>query len=466
MPQSRAAKRFEQLYRRIREDIFEFCRALNFNPTFQQRQLFEALQRGDRRIAVRSGQGPGKTTASVIAGLFLMIRNPFSRLVVTAPTMRQCREVWLAEARNRLRVADPTIAALYHVTGSAIGVCGYKPAEWGCLLVTSTKPENAQGQHNQHLNIICEEASGVPRPIIEQYAGTLTNKNALFLQIGNPNTRDCAFFDCFNKDAHRWRGIHWNAEETPESQWFSHERNREFAEKYGADSDAYRIRVKGDFPLQDPDCVMSDEQVLAVMGSADFQFAMTKVIDPVLGRPAKQFGLDFARFGGDESTIYRRYGNAIMEFKHMRHCEPVQVVREAFKMQARQGWSDKDTWFVPDAGGMGQGVMSHFHEANKLTLEFHNNGKPNSIEYDNKITEAYFNLAFLCKSKKAYLPRDDLLLQQLTTRRYYMTLKGRLSLESKDDYIKRGHDSPDRADGAVQCFYDKMMADGKVSRAA
>jgi phage terminase large subunit len=438
---------------------------MGFNPTFQQAQLLQAIQDGKRRIAVRSGQGPGKTTASAVVGGWLMLRDPYCRVVVTAPTMKQCKDVWLAEFRNRLREGNPSLSRLFHVTNTQIGVCGNRANDWGCLLVTSNKPENAQGQHNKNLHLICEEASGIPREIIEQYEGTLTNPGALFLQVGNPNTRDCAFFDSFHKDLHRWTCLHWNAEETPESEWFSHSRNELFAEKFGRDSDAYRIRVLGEFPLADPDCLMSDDQVRAVMGNKRLLVPSSQIINPAIGRPAKQFGLDFARYGGDESTVYRRQGNAVMEWQRYSHIEPADVARSAFEMQRKAFWSDRETHYAADAGGMGQGVMHVFYEARKNIHEFHNGARAHDIDYDNKITEAYFNVARLVKERQCYLPHDEVLLRQLTTRRYFTTKKGKLSLESKDDYIKRGFESPDRADGLAVCLYDQIIDRGGVAQA-
>ena len=54
------------------------------------------------------------------------------------------------------------------------------------------------------------------------------------------------------------------------------------------------------------------------------------------------------------------------------------------------------------------------------------------------------------------------MIQQLATRQYFTDLKGKLILEKKDDYIKRGHDSPDRADAIVMCFWDDVDADANI----
>ena len=135
----------------------------------------------------------------------------------------------------------------------------------------------------------------------------------------------------------------------------------------------------------------------------------------------------------------------------------------AFKMQHDHKWKDKDTLYVPDAGGMGQGIMHKFHDANKNVIEFHNGGVAiDSEQFANKITEAWFHMARLVKGRDCNIPNDNRLIQQLSTRRYYTNRKGKLILETKDEYMKRGYESPDRGDGCVLSFYDQEVAQGNI----
>lgn len=460
---TRILRVFEAKYRSLTSDIYKFCDALNYEPSWQQRELFDAIMTGYLKIAIRSGQGPGKTRALAVIGLFRLAQRPYSKLVVTAPTMQQCKEAWLGEVTILLRNADPVLQQMFQVTSTTIGVCGQKAKDWGAILRTSATTEGSQGQHREDMDIICDEASGVDRGIIEQYKGTLTNPGGMFIMAGNPNTRDCAFFDCFHLQRHMWKCIHWNAEETPESSWFSHQRNREFVEEYGRDSDAYRIRVLGEFPLQDPNCVMSEEMVMAVMGDPALMQKCVRMGRMGTGEPVRQFGIDFARFGGDESTIFRRSGYHVAEWNRFSHVDPTYIVDKAYHMQLMASWPDTNTWFVPDAGGMGQGIMHRFYQAGKNVVEFHSQGKALKRDFDNRITQAWFHLAKLVRTRNCSLPKDGLLASQLATRRYFTTKKGKLIIESKEDYKKRGYPSPDRADGCVLCFWDSVEATGNVS---
>lgn len=447
---SRLERRLLAAYEPVRRDIFKFCEAMGFKPTWQQRQLLELVQRRSKRIACKSGQGPGKTTVSVIIALWWVLGNYGTKVIVTAPTMRQCKDVWLAEARRLIVNADKWIQKVVKIQTTRIVIGGNK--DWGIQTMTATTDEAAQGFHEKNLKVICEEASGISRKLIQQFKGTLSNPNSAMLMIGNPNTRDCEFFDCFNRKRSQWATLTFNAEETPASEWFDPQRNRDLEEEFDRDSDVYRIRVLGEFPHSDPNCVISSEQCESVSKKRDM-LAMAKLSG------VKQFGIDLARFGGDESVIYRRSGESIVQWKRFARVDPSIVIEKAIEWQASAGWEDHDCWYVPDAGGIGQGIMHRFYDMGRQVLEFHNGSSAiRSDRYANKVTEAWFNFAKKVKAGRCYIPSDNMLIQQLSGRQYYVNRKGQLVLESKEEYKKRGNESPDRADGCVMAFYDDTVA--------
>lgn len=460
----RFARNLTPIYAGIREDIFKLADALNITPNHHQALLFDAVMRahngnGPLKIAAKSGQGTGKTTGSVVVALWRTLQAVDALTILTAPTMRQCNEVWLAEARRVMAKADPWLQRLVEITKTKIQIA--KRADWGVKTVTATKEENAQGFHEPNMTIIMEEASGIGRKIVEQFKGTASNPNCLMLMIGNPNTRDCAFFDCFNSQRAQWQTLTFNAEETQKSEWFDPKRNQELADEYGKESDIYRIRVLGEFPHSDPNCVMSSEDIEACTNPLH---KMACIVRHPAGRIVRQFGIDLARFGGDESTIFRRSGEAIVQWWKQAHVDPSEVIDLAFRMQHEAMWSNNETWFVPDAGGLGQGIMHKFHNAGRRVMEFHNGGRASDTkQYENRVTEAWFQLAKKVRRHEVNLPPDNLLIQQMSSRQYFNNKKGKLVLESKEDFMKRGFDSPDRADGCVLAMYDNVNATANIS---
>lgn len=457
-----------------------FAAACGLEPTWQQKQLLELVQWETRgggppgfvrkgRIACASGQGVGKSLAVVIAGLWRTLQAPRARTIVTAPSMRQCRDIHLTEASQTVEHANPLLRRMIEVTRSRIIIAG--DYRWGVWPVTATDPVNFQGYHEPNLTFLVEEASGVDRAIIEQIKGTLTNANALLLLIGNPNTLDCAFYDCFSVQSKLWHLLHFDAEDTARD--YGHipamgglaERNRLLAEEYGIESDVYRVRVKGLFPNSDPNCVMAMDDAIACTKVDLYLAAKMKRRIGSQEEVAKQVGIDLARFGSDESVVILRQGNAMIEMRTFTKKEPLQVVEAALKMQVDRGWKPEETRFVIDVGGMGSGVVAFLHRARPNVLEFNNGASAtDSKQFANKVTEAHFHVAKLAKSRKARFIADQRMLQQLCTRQYFVNKKGQLILETKEEYKKRGFDSPDRADAAVMAFYDNLVVAGRVSR--
>jgi phage terminase large subunit len=465
--QTQTTKNWRKIYSECRADIFALARHMRFNPTPQQREVLQLAQDGNLRMAVKSGQGPGKTTCSVIIGIWWTLKHVDSQTIITAPSMKQCKDVWLSEARRRMKKAHPLLKKFIRVSKSRVLFGGPKHPNWRCLPITATNAEAFQGIHESHLNAIVEEASGMSRDIIEALKGTVSNTASEYdptategaiLMIGNPNTRDCAFFDCFNKDRIRWACLTLNAEESP---IVSKRKIQEHEDEFGRDSDFFRVRVLGEFPSADPHCVINPD---------DVEFCATKVgfFTASTSYTGKQFGIDLARFGSDESVIYRRANGIIIEFKTFAKTDPADVLRTAFNMQAQCGWKDEDCVFVVDAGGMGQGVMHVLRDANKRWMEFHFNSVPYRPRiFKDRITEAYFMVAKMVKGRNIKMPNDRHLIQQLCTRQYTTDKDGLLILESKKDYVKRTKTaSPDRADAFVMACYLNAQITMQLATAA
>jgi len=405
-----------------------------------------------KRVAVKSGQGPGKTAVSNIIATWRTLQFINALTLVTAPTMRQAKHVWLAEYRRMLSRAHPILRKYIKVTKSDVRFGGSDYPDWGIKLATATKAENFQGVHEEHLTFLVDEASGVERDIIDTIKGTLTNDDSLLIMIGNPNTRDCAFFDCFNRFAKEWHLFTMNAEESP---IVNKENIRKLEEEFGRDSDVFRVRVLGEFPYMDPNCVMSSEDLWRCV-ETDPYLAVKQALGEF------RFGIDLARYGDAESVVYRRSGLAVVEHKIYVKTDPNDVVDYAFNMQRRADWKNRDCTYVVDAGGMGQGVMRNFYKTGRKVMEFHTGGSPTDSQYANKMTEAFFHVAKLARQGYMNIPNDYRLIQQLSSRLYFINKKGKIILETKDEYVKRGYESPDRADAFAMCFYPHTSVTGRI----
>lgn len=465
---SKVHRHLSDLHRAISSNIFTYCDVLRFTPTMQQRQGLEIVQwetlaprhLQKRRLSISSGQGTGKTTISWIIGSWRSLHHTDALTIVTAPTQRQCSDVWLAEGRRLVEAGDPVLSRLFTFTGRKMLIAG-RPT-WGCWTATSNKPENLQGYHEPGMTFIAEEASGIKRDIDEQIKGTLSNDDSLYVQIGNPNYRDCAFYDSFHSQRDQWHKLVFDARDSP---LVSKQNIQRIIDEYGIDSDVFRVRVQGKFPLMDPNNLVSVEDAEACTKLDMYELArdLSPIHPDAFGGCPNQFGLDLARFGEDESTISQRRGCAIIGLEAFAKREPEQVLWRAFKMQDDIGWSNQNCFYSIDAGGMGQGLMGQAYRAGKRLLEFHTQSVPIRHDYGNLMAEAWFSLARQVKARKIYLPPDNRMIQQLTTRQYYLNRKGKLVLEEKDQYKKRGFDSPDRAEAVCMSTHDGFSAPLRIS---
>jgi len=469
---------FERLFKILRMNIFAFMKAAGWpEPTWQQRLVLEDINKACLRGepfygAVKSGQGVGKTNMEAAVGAWRAFRSYGAPTYVTAPTMRQCKDVFLKELRMCLDRGDPSIKAMFEVQATRAIICGMK--DWGVVAVTSTKPEIFQGLHHPHMSIIADEGSGIPADIWEAIFGTLSQgdqqvPDALFLTCGNPNTRDCEFFSFFHTKRDQFSTYTMNSLESP---IVNKDNVRRIIDLYGIDSDVYRVRVLGEFPLQDPNCVMNSDDLEACTRIPMVEAATSRkhLQHMVPAMRMKQFGIDLARYGSDKSVIYRRSGLAVAEQKHFSKTDPSIVVANAYEMQHRAGWSDKEAYYVADADGMGQGMMHLFYDAGKQITEFHNGGTARaSSQYFDKISEAMFELGALVKARCIHIPNDSQLIRELSTRQYNMAGgklgRGRLKIEKKEIFVKRtGEGSPDRGDAACMAFYPYAYGATKIAR--
>jgi len=472
---------FEDYLQYLTADIYNFCREIGVTPTSQQEELLDQVQKGSRRIAVRSGMGPGKTFTAGIVGMFASIRHRSHKLIVTAPTMSQCKDAWLAQAK-KLIVENPEANAvlqnIFDFTETGFGILNRKQNVWGCMLKAARDSDRARGQHENHMGVIFEEASAIDRQMWHVYKSTLTGPDNWMLAIGNPSIRSSAFFDCFyGPDKHTWVQLHWNAEETV-SPYYNSDQAKQLAREYGKESDVYRVNVLGEFPKQDADAVLSTELIDPLVTDTPDQHLRYMMepgtlipdqrgykelcLDPQFGDRAirRQISLDYARKGGDENAIYAIQGNATLSWWTKSMIEPAETTRRAIKYAEDFHWKKDKCTFVPDSSGMGQGCIGTFYEEEWQAFEFHNHGKPLSREYANRITEAYFWIRKKVLAECINVPDDPILIRQLTTRKYMIDPKGRPIMVPKDQHRSENGESPDRADAFVMAHYPCAISSG------
>lgn len=470
---SRWLDEWAAIYRDVADDILAWCDLLRLRPTFYQEKVLRDIQAGHTQVAVVSGQGPGKTKLVTAAATWRTFRAWKAMTVLTAPSLRQCKDVFLAECQRTLDGAHPVLQRFIEVTKSKVNFGGVR--DWDIKIATATEAANIAGYHQNNMTFILEEAQGIAQSIVETIEGTLTNLDCQMIAIGNPTTRNCAFAGFF--DDEEWEQHRFDTEiDAPilaESKDPVHRelglglmaRNARLLKKYGRDSTPYRVRVKGEFPPADPNCIISAEDLWAC--------TKTNPVEAAMANPKqKSFGTDLAAFGGDESVIYQVQGLAVLNSWIKQEIDPADVVKHSFRMQAQMGWRNRDCVHVFDVGGMGAGVRHLYYqrEEGRFHAFSHNGTARDSKEFSDRISEAFFHVADLVRTRRLYIPPDRKLIKQLSSRQYELDTKSKIRVESKKMYrqrmIREGQsgESPDRSDAFVMAFYASLVGQpGKVS---
>ncbi len=434
--------------------------ALRFEPDEWQRDALLDLA-DNPKVAVKSGQGVGKTGMEAAALLWFLACFPYPRIVATAPTKQQLHDVLWSEAA-KWQEQSPLLKHILKWTKTYIYMIGYEK-RWFATARTATKPENMQGFHEDNMLFIIDEASGVADPIMEAILGTLSGKNNKLLMCGNPTRTSGIFYDAFHGDRALYKYHTVSARNTLRT---NKDNIASLDRKYGKDSNFVRVRVDGEFPTQEDD-VFIMLSAIEQCGSKEYELPEGK------GMPYIMFGVDVARYGDDETVIYRnakgrlklavhRHGQNLMATAGDIVAQYKKVLKEFPEYKGRVYVNIDDT-------GLGGGVTDRLKEVkreqklNQLAvipinaaekIDANTNENKAAAEYYNNITtHMWAVLRELLKDKQIEMEDDADTFAQLSTRKYFMASNGKLELESKKEMKKRGIASPDRADAAALAVY-------------
>ena len=424
------------------DDPVGFCQQiLDFDPLPWQADVMTAVAAGKRRIAVRSGHGVGKSTAAAALMLwFLLTRYPV-KIVVTAPTSGQLFDALFAEVKRRIKDMPEALRDLIDSTTERV-VLKASPTEAFISARTSSKerPEALAGVHSEHVLLVVDEASGVPDEVFESAAGSMSGDNACTIMLGNPTRTSGFFYRVFAELAEDWetRGVSCldNPLVTPDF-------IRDMEKRYGAESNAFRVRVLGEFPTVD------DESFIP-MGLVEE--AVDRDVEAYAGA-ASVWGLDVARFGNDASALVKRKGNVVRDIKIWRGLDLMQLCGAVMAEMNSARFNEKPDQIIVDSIGVGSGVCDRLRElgapARGVNVSESTAMRPEAMRLRDE-------LWILCREwldeRDCKLPKHDGLKQELTTPRYSYTSSGKLKIESKDEMRRRGQRSPDVADALCLTF--------------
>lgn len=414
---------------------------LGITPDKWQEEFLAAIARGDRRISVRSAHGVGKSSAASWAILWHIVCRFPQKTVITAPTSSQLFDALFAELKATIQKMPPVLQGLLVVTSDRISLKAAPDESFiSARTARAETPEALQGVHSQFVMLVADEASGVPEPVFEAAVGSMSGHNAVTLLLGNPTRTSGFFYRTHNSDRAQWTTFHVSAFD---SKLVSKDFIEQVKQSYGEESNAYRVRVLGEFPRADDDTLIPLELV------------EDAIHRDVLGSPTASivWGLDVARFGDDSSALCKRKNNIVTEpIRRWKKLDLMQLTG-AVKAEYDAAGNARPEEILVDSIGLGAGVVDRLRELNLPARGINVSESPALGQtYANLRSELWHKAKQWLSQRDCKLPKDETLIAELVSPRYFFRSSGKVAIESKDDMKRRGLPSPDGADAFILTF--------------
>jgi len=411
---------------------------LGVTPQDWQREVMSAVAKGQRRCSIRSGHGVGKSScASWLMIWFLLTRYPV-KIVVTAPTASQLFDALFAECKRWIKELPTPIKSLLEMKSDRIEL-GSSPTEAFISARTSRSesPESLAGVHADHVLLVVDEASGVPESVFEAAYGSMSGKDATTILLGNPTRSSGYFYETHTRLRDSW----WTKQVSClDSPLVSPDFIAEMELKYGADSNAMRVRVLGEFPLAEDDTLISLHAV---------EQASKRVVEQPEGTPVV-WGLDVARYGDDASVLCIRQGRHLQALHRWKKLSLMELSGRVLDLLNSADEPPEE--ILVDSIGLGAGVLDRLRELDISARGVNVSESPAMADRYANLRAELWDLTKSWFNEEVQIPNDDSLIADLTAPRYSFNSSGKMIVESKAETKKRLGRSTDFADSLVLTF--------------
>lgn len=434
-----------------------------------------------------------------------------SIIITTAPTDRQVKKLLWGEIRNAHKTSKYPIGGRLLdkelVLGDKWYAIGFSTKDTGGT-DKEQKGSAFQGFHSKHVLIVFDEATGITPDVFKMAEGLLTSGYVVkWVCIGNPTTRNCKFFSLFGDPS--WHEIHLSCFDSPNmiangltnKQKLEEEIERLLTmtdadaleeiesykkptphlltaqwvvsrvKKWGMEHPLSLSKAFGEFPIDDDDVIVKYSAVQkALQREYDIQQSDERCI-----------GVDVARFGKDKSVITDLVGCKQVGVSRCSKRKTTEVSGRVVSTINDSEYKDRPTKVLVDCTGIGAGVHDELIEAQDEgvipkhveIVEVHFGQGFTPLDTDGRqVKEKKKEDARLYVNVKAKMFKElgedieselDLLnestyTEELPTIMYTYDSKGRVKIESKEEYKKRtSRQSPDDSDSLALANYGRHM---------
>jgi len=159
-----------------------------------------------------------------------------------------------------------------------------------------------------------------------------------------------------------------------------------------------------------------------------------------------EMGVDVARFGSDNTEMYRRRGAKVVAHKSFAKKDTVFVANAAWEMAGQ----NRNVVIKVDDTGVGGGVTDNLRNMGANVVPVNFGGSPSDkSKYTTVADEMWFGFPI----GEISIPDDPKLMEELAGRRYDYDKIGKRKVEPKSEFRKRYGRSPDKADALLLAFY-------------
>lgn len=403
-----------------------------------------------QRITIRAGRGVAKSFTVAMATLWKLFCFSPAKVLLTAPKADTVQDVIWSEMEILKRGLPELLREGIIIQSDSIYIRGLERINFA--IIRTARPDNPdalRGAHSENMTVICEESSGIADSSFGVLEGTMTTPGSQMILVGNMSRTSGYFFDShFSDKSKLWHKIHVNAEDVAKRghRWYDPAFVLAIADKYGIDSDQYRIEVQGDPPSAEEGTVIPRH----LIESAVYRdVAILPGYLPV-------WGLDVGR-NRDASALVKRCANVLLEPAKIYRIVDATVLAdsiiEEYRSCERSSPRMLPAEVLVDVIGMGGPVLDILRRAGLPARGVNvSEAHPTRDRYLRRRDELWFLAADWFRRLDSRFTRDEILIGELASVRWKVTETGKQKVESKDEMRAAGRQSPNAADAFVLTF--------------
>lgn len=417
------------------------------------------------KFCLKACKGPGKSCLLAWVILWFMTCFEHPKVLVTSVTEDNLKDNLWAEISTWMN-KSPMLIAMFQKDSEKLYARDHKDT-WFCSVRTWPKEADKQkqattlaGLHGKNTMVMIDESGTIPTGVLTAAlahhstfdpTGEVPEVHLTF-QAGNPDILDgCLGWACTVDSKNWWiKEITGDPKDPKRAPRIDKKWAQDQIDTFGADNPWVLVNVFGRFPPVGSDKLVGPDIVRTAM-SISLPRETWRYYERVMA-------LDVARSTGrDRSVLCRRQGSAVFPFLIYRLDDDNALAGQVAFEYSR--WPAK--FIVVDAVGIGGPVSDHLRAIGIPVVMFHGGLPARDVRrFADRRTETAWQAAQEIKGTNkeptVMLPRLQEFVGEATSINLKWTSKGQMKLESKEEMLKRGINSPDLWDAYAMTFAEPV----------